>query len=186
LQTIGEEEYLQRRFSRYPETVTTPPAVEQDLGWSLGAVMRTYLRVTASALTAVPGGPRGYQVLTACVHDEPPTQLVLARRLGLDRTVMTHLLDDLEGARLVERRLDPADRRARRIVATEAGLAMLETLDRRLAAVEDRVLGPLDPEERRLLRALLSKVATAGCPPADACTVAREMQEAGQLDGPSC
>jgi DNA-binding MarR family transcriptional regulator len=158
------------------------PAVEADLGWTLGAVMRTYLRTTAGALAEVPGGPRGYQVL-AGLRDEPPTQLALARRLGLDRTVMTHLLDDLERAGLVERRLDPADRRARRIVTTPAGSELLDALDRRLATVEDTVLAPLDPAERATLRALLSKVAVAGCPPADACTVAREMEEAGQLDG---
>jgi DNA-binding MarR family transcriptional regulator len=166
--------------------VTTPTTVESDLGWTLGAVMRTYLRATGSALADVPGGPRGYQVLTACVREEPPTQLVLARRLGLDRTVMTHLLDDLEAAGLVERRPDPVDRRARRIVSTEAGTARLDELDRRLAEVEDVVLAPLDAAERRTLRALLHKTAVAGCPPADACTVAREMQQAGQLDGPGC
>jgi DNA-binding MarR family transcriptional regulator len=163
--------------------VTTPAAVEADLGWTLGAVMRTYLRTTAGALAEVPGGPRGYQVLTACVREEPPTQLALERRLGLDRTVMTHLLDALERGGLVERRPDPADRRARRIVATPAGGALLAELDRRLATVEDTVLAPLDPAERATLRGLLSKVAVAGCPPADACTVAREMEEAGQLDG---
>jgi len=166
--------------------MAAPSTVESDLGWALGAVMRTYLRATAVALTELPGGPRGYQVLTACAREEPPTQLVLARRLGLDRTVMTHLIDDLEHAGLVERRPDPADRRARRIVASEAGGTLLAGLDRRLADVEDAVLGPLDPGERRMLRALLTKVAVAGCPPADACTVAREMQEAGQLDGPAC
>lgn len=148
--------------------------------------MRTYLRTTAEALADVPGGPRGYQVLTASVREEPPTQLALARRLGLDRTVMTHLLDDLEGAGLVERRADPTDRRARRIVATPAGGALLDALDRRLADVEETVLRALDPDERRTLRGLLAKVAVGGCPPVDACTVAREMQESGQLDGAGC
>jgi DNA-binding MarR family transcriptional regulator len=140
--------------------MTTPAAVEADLGWALGALMRTYLRTTAGALAEVPGG-----------------------RLGLDRTVMTHLLDELEGAGLVERRPDPADRRARRIIATGAGAALLDELDGRLATVEDTVLTALDPAEREALRALLSKAAIAGCPSADACTVAREMQDAGQLDG---
>lgn len=166
--------------------MTTPPGVESDLGWALGAVMRTYLRTTAHALAGVPGGPRGYQVLTASVREEPPTQLALARRLGLDRTVMTHLIDDLEGAGLVERRPDPADRRARRIVATTAGTALLDTLDRRLSAVENTVLDGLDAAERATLRELLAKAAVGGCPPADACTVAREMQDAGRLDGPAC
>ena len=166
--------------------VTTPATVESDLGWTLGAVMRTYLRTTGSALADVPGGPRGYQVLSAAARGEAGTQLALAQRLGVDRTVMTYLLDDLERAGLVERRPDPADRRARRIVSTGSGAARLEELDRRLAEVEDVVLAPLDATERRTLRALLHKTAVAGCPPADACTVAREMQQAGQLDGPGC
>ena len=36
---------------------------------------------------------------------------------------MTYLLDDLEQAGLIERRPEPADRRARRVVATDAGRA---------------------------------------------------------------
>lgn len=175
-----------RRASGYPGRVSTPAGVEADLGWALGALMRTYLRATAQALADVPGGPRGYQVLTASVREEPPTQLALARRLGLDRTVMTHLLDQLERAGLVERRPDPADRRARRIVSTDAGESLLDALDRRLADVEDSVLESLDPDERSTLRELLAKAAVSGCPPVDACTVAREMQEAGQLDAPTC
>lgn len=95
----------------------------------------------------------------------------------------THLLDELEGVGLVERRPDPADRRARRIIATGAGAALLDELDGRLATVEDTVLTALDPAEREALRVLLSKAAIAGCPSADACTVAREMHDAGQLDG---
>jgi DNA-binding MarR family transcriptional regulator len=167
-------------------SMTTPATTEADLGWALGAVMRTYLRATAGVLADVPGGPRGYQVLTTCARDEPPSQLALARHLGLDRTVMTHLLDDLEGAGVVERRPDPTDRRARRIAPTPAGRELLDALDRRLAAAEDALLEPLDPQERRVLRELLGRLAVAGCPPADACTVAREMQESGQLDGPGC
>src|SRR5204862_8339718 len=42
------------------------------------------------------------------------TQLALAQHLGVDRTVMTYLIDDLEAAKLIERRPDPTDRRADR------------------------------------------------------------------------
>jgi MarR family transcriptional regulator for hemolysin len=46
-------------------------------------------------------------------------KLALAQHLGIDRTAMTYLLDDLETAGLIERRPGPADWRARRVVATE-------------------------------------------------------------------
>src|SRR5205807_4891274 len=87
-------------------------AIEADLGWALGVVFRTYLKVATVAMAEVPGGPRGYQVLAAAERGSRNTQLVLAQQLGIDRTVMTYLLDDLEGAGLIQRQPDPADRRA--------------------------------------------------------------------------
>jgi DNA-binding MarR family transcriptional regulator len=158
--------------------VSTPPTVDSDLGWALGAVMRSYLRAAHDAVDGVPGGPRGYQVLSAAGRGEPGSQLALAQHLGVDRTVMTYLLDDLESAGLVERKPDPADRRARRIVLTEAGNKRLCELEGRLAAMEDELLDPLDPAERDVLRHLLRRVATrTGVEAADACSVAQEVQD---------
>jgi DNA-binding MarR family transcriptional regulator len=134
--------------------------LDTDLGWALGAVFRRYAKRVADVVAEVPGGPRGYQVLAASAPAVPGTQLALAQQLGVDRTVMTYLLDDLEKAGLVERRPDPADRRARRIVATPSGGALLGELQRRLAEVEDDVLGALDPAERATFRDLLQRVAT--------------------------
>jgi DNA-binding MarR family transcriptional regulator len=132
-----------------------------DLGWALGVVFRSYVSAANTALADLPGGPRGYQVLAAATRGEPGSQLELAQHLGIDRTVMTYLLDDLEGAGLIERRPDPADRRARRIAATTPGRDLLGVLDRRLRAAEQQVLAGLGSEDdRRVFRALLRQVAT--------------------------
>jgi DNA-binding MarR family transcriptional regulator len=64
-------------------------------------------------------------VLSAAAHGTVGSQLALALHLGVDRTVMTYLLDDLEAAGLIERRPDPADRRARQVVATRQGTKLL-------------------------------------------------------------
>ena len=56
--------------------VTTPAAVEADLGWTLGAVMRAYLRATTGALAEVPGGPRGYQAVSYTHLTLPTTPYV--------------------------------------------------------------------------------------------------------------
>jgi Transcriptional regulators len=159
--------------------VTTPSSVEADLGWALGAVMRSYLQATGAVLADVPGGPRGYQVLAASGRGGPGSQLALAHQLGVDRTVMTYLLDDLEGAGLVERRPDPADRRARRVGLTDAGRSRLCDLERLLREAEDRLLDPLDPAERDALRGLLHRLATrSGAGPGAACQVAEELNAA--------
>src|SRR2546423_13123516 len=104
-------------------------ARQADLGWALGAVFRAYQKLAQVAVADLPGGPRGYQVLAAATHEVPGTQLALAQHLGVDRTVMTYLLDDLERAGLISRQPDPADRRARRVVATDAGRELLCTLE---------------------------------------------------------
>ena len=134
--------------------------LQSDLGWALGVVLRGYAKGAQSVIADVPGGPRGFQVLTSAVDGTACTQLALANKLGIDRTVMTYLLDDLEQAGVIERQPDPADRRARRIVATEAGRAVLCELQGKLRHVEDRVLGALPEDERAVFRALLRRVAT--------------------------
>jgi len=72
---------------------------------------------------------------------------------------MTYLLDSLAEAGLVERRPDPADRRARRIVATARGRALLDGLGERLREAEDQVLAGLDDAaDRQAFRALLQRL----------------------------
>ena len=136
-------------------------ALSGDLGWALGVVFRSYVSAANAAFADLPGGPRGYQVLAAATRGEPGSQLELAQHLGIDRTVMTDLLDDLERAGLIERRPDPADRRARRIVATAAGRDLLGVLGGRLRAAEQDVLAGLASEDDRVaFRSLLRQVAT--------------------------
>ena len=142
--------------------------LRNDLGWALGALSRAYVQAVSATFADVPGGPRGYQVLAAAAREEPGSQLALAQHLGVDRTVMTYLLDSLAEAGLVERRPDPADRRARRIVATARGRALLDGLGERLRAAEDQLLAGLDDEDRQSFRALLQRVAVHAATALDA------------------
>lgn len=140
-----------------------PPSGERpcDLGLSLGVL----LRVLNSALTGITGdfphGVRGYQVLSTVVHEDLPSQLALAERLGIDRTVMTYLIDDLATADLVERQPNPGDRRQRKIVATAHGARTLARLEREVREAEEAVLAELGPDERRTFRAMVQRVASA-------------------------
>lgn len=158
--------------------VVTTPRVEADLGWALGRVARAHLRTAQDVVSGLPGGPRGYQVLAGLAGGPPRTQLVLARTLGVDRTVMTYLLDELEGAGLVARRPDPTDRRARQVLLTDTGRARLCELERRLRDAEDQLLAPLEPDERDVLRRLLQRLAVEG-DGASPCQVAAEIETGG-------
>ena len=155
--------------------MTKPQRVEADLGWALGQVTRAHMRASQEVLAGLPGGPRGYRVLAGVDEGTASTQLALARKLGVDRTVMTYLLDELEGAGLVERTPDPTDRRARRVLLTDAGRERLCELERRLGDVEEQVLARLEPEERVVLRTLLQRLAVGGPHEVSACQAAEEV-----------
>lgn len=161
-------------------------ALDTDLGWALGTVFRSYVRSATVAVADLPGGPRGYQVLAAAASDNLGTQLALANQLGIDRTVMTYLLDDLERAGLIERRPDPADRRVRRVAVTDQGRKLLTDLDRRLNETEEHVLSALGDADRDTFRELLRRLAvhaTAQDPVANPCQLVEETGIAG--DGPA-
>jgi DNA-binding MarR family transcriptional regulator len=154
-------------------------ALCDDLGWGLGVLFRSYAKAATAAFAELPGGPRGYQVLATASQGEPGSQLELAHHLGVDRTVMTYLLDDLEGTGLIERRPDPADRRARRILVTALGRERLGDLGQRLRAAEQHVLAGLATDaDRQTFRALLQQLAThanARDPAPSSCTIAAQV-----------
>jgi DNA-binding MarR family transcriptional regulator len=134
-------------------------ALDQDLGFTLGVIFRAYLKAANAVVNDIPAGPRGYQVLVAAIQHQADSQGALAQRLGVDRTVMTYLIDDLENAGLVERRADPLDRRSRHIVATPRGHQLWSDTEQRLRDVEEHVLGALSKDERATFRGLLQRLA---------------------------
>src|SRR5215468_3172175 len=153
--------------------------LDTDLGWSLGVVFRSYVKAAEAIVGDLPGGARGYQVLAAAAQDLAGSQAALAQRLGIDRTVLTYLIDDLEQLGLVERRPHPTDRRHRRIAATSQGRAQWRKRQRALREAERQVLGPLGSDEpgfREQLRRLAAH-ANAADPVTDACQVVEELGE---------
>lgn len=150
-----------------------------DLGLALGLVYRSYAKVSTAVLEDLPGGTRGYHVISDAVHGRAGSQVQLAQRHGVNKTVMTYLVDDLEAAGLVERRPDPADRRNRVILATDRGRELWEGVQQRLREVERQVLAGLTPEEQNLFCGLLNRLvdrANQTDPTSDPCAVGKDIQ----------
>ncbi|MDG4840025.1 MarR family winged helix-turn-helix transcriptional regulator [Micromonospora sp. WMMD967] len=147
-------------------------------GWSLGVVLRRWHEYVEEMLNDLPHGSRGYHILSVVVHEDVPTQGALATRLGIDRSVLTYVIDDLENAGLIERKLDPQDRRARRIVATDRGRAALTEAERRVTHAEDHVLGGLPEDQRDTFRDFAARAAEAihaAAPATDPCVAVRSV-----------
>ncbi|WP_117208257.1 MarR family winged helix-turn-helix transcriptional regulator [Allorhizocola rhizosphaerae] len=164
--------------------------LDTDLGWALGVVFRAYVKAARSATDGIPGGHRGFQVLTAAAAETPGpggrTQRAIAAQLGIDRTVMTYLLDDMERANLIARQADPADRRTRLIVATDHGRAVLAQLCRRLDRLEAHILSGLPDADQATLKGLLQLLASRLNeldPVASTCDVIEDINSEKQFPG---
>jgi DNA-binding MarR family transcriptional regulator len=160
----------------------SPDPLDHDLGWMLGVVFRAYVKAVDHVISDLPGGPRGYQLLAAAVRDEAGNQGAIAEELGIDRTVLTYLIDDLERLELVVRRPDPADRRSRLIVATDNGRAVWEQRQEALRRVESHLLSALAPEDAATFRALLQRLACgaqARDPVESLCEVVEHLEPTG-------
>lgn len=130
-----------------------------DLGWSIGMLMRHYKAQAQPCTVDLPRGSRGYQVLYTVVRKDLPNQLQMAHYLGIDRSVLPYVLDDLVEAGLVARQPDLDDRRARKVVATPLGRETFQRLQDQVAEAEGAVLAALEPAEQEQFRSLLSRLA---------------------------
>ncbi|MET7320266.1 MarR family winged helix-turn-helix transcriptional regulator [Streptomyces sp. NPDC005549] len=130
-----------------------------DLGWSIGMLLRHYRAQAESCTADLPRGIRGYQLLYTVVSKNLANQSQLAGYLGIDRSVPPYVIDDLVRAGLVERQPDPADRRARKVVATALGIETFRALQNQVTSAEESVLAALGPAEQKQFRSLPSRLA---------------------------
>ena len=110
-----------------------------------------------AALGAVDLSPRQFLVL-AFVALEELSQQDVARRLGIDPTIVGTIVDELDARGLVDRSRDPADRRRYVLVLTAQGRRLLDKAEQRTTVAQDELLAPLDPAERAVLAELLRRV----------------------------
>jgi DNA-binding MarR family transcriptional regulator len=114
--------------------------------------------------------PRHFGMLSHLAAAEGQSQQALSIALGIHRSAVVALVDDLEHRGLAERRRDPVDRRAYTLYLTPSGRELLADLQVAADEEEAELLTALDASERSQLISLLRRVAesqglTAGVHP---------------------
>ncbi len=105
--------------------------------------------------------PMQYALLKAAEAEPGLDQITLAGLVALDRSNAARLCAGLEARGLLERAPDPADRRARRLALTAAGVALLRQAEPAVAEVQRALLAPLAEAERAPFMAALAAIAAA-------------------------
>jgi DNA-binding MarR family transcriptional regulator len=98
-------------------------------------------------------------MLSHLAANEGQSQQALSRALGIHRSAVVALVDDLEHRGLAERRRDPVDRRAYTLHLTRQGRELLAELRRVAEEDEAELLTALNASERSQLVRLLQRVA---------------------------
>ena len=105
--------------------------------------------------------PRALSVLTLIVESPRLTQSEVARRLGIERSGLVSIMDDLEGRGLAQRLAVPGDRRSQALIATPEGRALHRATMARVHDHEQALLSALTGQEQDQLLALLRKFRAA-------------------------
>jgi len=104
-------------------------------------------------------GPQARLLLT--LHRAPgENQGFYAERLEVEPITLCRMVDRLAEAGLIERRPDPADRRAWQLHLTGKSTAMLEKLQHEVDALVEDMLDGMPEAERETFRRLLAQVGT--------------------------
>ncbi len=133
------------------------PPVTEFAGQLFFRLWRAAHTRAADVLETVDLTPALFGLLNVIGAREGAIQQELGAAIGIDRSTMVSLIDQLENAGLAKRRPSPTDRRAREIVITPKGRRLLERARAMIAETEDDVLGGLSDEERDDLIGLLRR-----------------------------
>jgi MarR family transcriptional regulator for hemolysin len=136
---------------------TAQPPVTEFVGQLLFRLWRSAHVRAAHVLESVGLTPALFGLLNVIGAREGAIQQELGSVMGIDRSTMVSLIDQLEGAGLAKRRTSATDRRAREIAITPKGRRLLERARRMILETEDEVLTGLSAEERGELIELLRR-----------------------------
>jgi DNA-binding MarR family transcriptional regulator len=136
---------------------TPEPPVTEFAGQLFFRLWRATHTRTAEVLGSLGLTPALFALLNVVGAREGAIQQELGSALGIDRSTMVSLIDQLEGAGLATRRPSATDRRAREIALTSKGRRLLQRARGLIAQVEDEVLAGLTAEERDELLTLLRR-----------------------------
>jgi len=130
-----------------------------ELFWAVARELRGHTRNALIPWDITPAQTRALGVL---LHGEPRRVTELAERLRIAPRSATEVVDHLERRGLVERRPDPADRRATLITLTERGRAAGDDLHAARRAEAGRFFAALSDADRDDLGRILRKLVPAG------------------------
>jgi MarR family transcriptional regulator for hemolysin len=144
-------------------TKVKPPSAE-PIGRAIASSAKVLSRAFERELAEAGGSQPVWLILLALKQQAWRTQQDLAAAVGIEGPTLTHHLDGLDKAGLIERARDPNDRRAVRVELTDAGDKLFKRLAKAAIGFDQRLRAGLSEDEldqfRRVLARLRDNVAS--------------------------
>jgi DNA-binding MarR family transcriptional regulator len=145
-----------------PDLPRVPPALTERLGFLLAKTHAIVHAIAEETLAPLDLHVKEYAGLNVLYEAGPLSQHAVGEILGVDRTTMVAVVDELERKGLVDRGRNPDDRRAYALVITDEGVSAMRRARRLLATAERKFVAPLSSEEVDQLRDLLARLIRQG------------------------
>jgi DNA-binding MarR family transcriptional regulator len=143
------------------DEIREPAQIKHSIGYAIRrAQMRIYEDFYA-ALADLDTTPTRFTLLLLIRENQGIRSVDLARALGVARSRMVRLIDELEQRGLITREIYQKDRRNQALVLTALGRRQLKRMEIAVERHEDRVTANLSPSERKRLLELLWRIAAA-------------------------
>jgi DNA-binding MarR family transcriptional regulator len=139
--------------------MSEPHRLSGTVVWLLGRAAQRGHQLAQERLAAAGIRKWHYGVLAALAEFGQQSQADIGRRLGLDRSDMVAVLNDLQADGYVGREPDPADRRRNIVTISDSGREALAGFDRLIAEADGHLLADLSVTDRAQLVALLERIA---------------------------
>jgi DNA-binding MarR family transcriptional regulator len=97
-------------------------------------------------------------VLNLLKEEGPRSQQEIGEMLGIDRTTMVEIVDELEKQGIVKRERSPHDRRSYAVTLTTSGKARQKRAAQAFDAAADDFFSPLSEAEREKLAGMLKRL----------------------------
>jgi DNA-binding MarR family transcriptional regulator len=138
-----------------------PPFLQQRTSFLLHKVGISMLHLLGDSLEPLQIAPHHFMVMNVLSTEPSRSQIGIGSKVRFDRNKMVNIVDELEQMGLARREANKEDRRAKVVVLTDKGRAILDAALKLEEAVQERVMAALSPHERKQFHDML-KVLAAG------------------------
>lgn len=157
---IGDTSVNVREKTKHddPATAREPSDLEQFIGYNL---KRAYVIVQEDFRAALGKdglAPRVFSALSLVVQFPNITQSKLARKLGIERSGLVAIIDELEKRAFLKRTTVPGDRRVQALVPTDKGITAYRDSQKVVQDHESALLSNLTTDEKHTLIRILGKI----------------------------